>query len=61
MRVAQLLILTSALNNEVLPALELLAHSIRLIPAQPHDLIRAPESDLILVDARANLIATKAL
>jgi hypothetical protein len=29
MRVAQLLILTSAVNNEVLPALELLSHSTR--------------------------------
>ena len=47
MRVAQLLILTSAVNNEVLPALELLSHSVRLIPAQPDQLIAAPESDVV--------------
>jgi len=59
--VAQLLILTSALNDEVLPALALLSHSTRLIPAQPDQLITAPDSDLILVDARANLMAAKSL
>lgn len=57
----QLLILTSAVNNEVLPALSLLSHSTRLIPAQPDQLITAPESDLILVDARTNLAAAKSL
>ncbi|WP_174776646.1 winged helix-turn-helix transcriptional regulator [Cryobacterium tagatosivorans] len=58
---AQLLILTSAVNNEVLPALQLLSHGTRLIPAQPHHLITAPESDLILVDARENLMASRSL
>jgi DNA-binding response OmpR family regulator len=59
--VAQLLILTSAVNDDVLPALELLSHSTRLIPAQPDQLITAPDSDLILVDARTNLMAAKSL
>jgi len=59
--VAQLLILTSAMNDEVLPALALLSHSTRLIPAQPDQLITAPDSDLILVDARTNLMAAKSL
>jgi DNA-binding response OmpR family regulator len=59
--VAQLLILTSAVNDDVLPALELLSHSTRLIPAQPDQLITAPDSDLILVDARVNLMAAKSL
>ncbi|MBX0300259.1 response regulator transcription factor [Cryobacterium sp. 1639] len=58
---AQLLILTSAVNDDVLPALALLSHSTRLIPAQPDQLITAPDSDLILVDARANLMAAKSL
>jgi len=61
MRVAQLLILTSDVNDEVLPALALLSHGTRLIPAQPNQLINAPESDLILVDARANLMASRSL
>jgi DNA-binding response OmpR family regulator len=59
--VVQLLILTSAVNDDVLPALELLSHSTRLIPAQPDQLITAPDSDLILVDARVNLMAAKSL
>jgi DNA-binding response OmpR family regulator len=59
--VAQLLILTSAVNDDVLPALELLSHSTRLIPAQPDQLITAPDSDLIVVDARTNLMAAKSL
>ncbi|TFD71351.1 response regulator transcription factor [Cryobacterium gelidum] len=58
---AQLLILTSAANNDVLPALALLSHSARLIPAQADQLINAPDSDLLLVDARSNLAAAKSL
>ncbi|TFB86946.1 response regulator transcription factor [Cryobacterium algoricola] len=60
-RVAQLLILTSAVGGEVLPALALLSHGIRVIPAQPDQLITAPDSDVILVDARTNLMAAKSL
>jgi DNA-binding response OmpR family regulator len=59
--VAQLLILTSAGDNEVLPALELLSHKSRQIPAQPAALVTAPASDLILVDARTDLAAAKSL
>ncbi|TFD69998.1 response regulator transcription factor [Cryobacterium sp. Hb1] len=58
---AQLLILTSVANNDVLPALALLSHSAKLIPAQADQLINAPDSDLILVDARSNLAAAKSL
>ena len=58
---AQLLILTSAVGGEVLPALALLSHGIRAIPAQPDQLITAPDSDVILVDARTNLMAAKSL
>ena len=58
---AQLLILTSAANNDVLPALALLSHSARMIPAQADQLINAPDSDLLLVDARSNLAAAKSL
>ncbi|WP_104127623.1 response regulator transcription factor [Cryobacterium sp. Y57] len=58
---AQLLILTSVANNDVLPALALLSHSAKLIPAQADQLINAPDSDVILVDARSNLAAAKSL
>ena len=58
---AQLLILTSAVNSEVLPALGLLSHRTRQIPAEPASLITAPSCDLILVDARQDLASAKSL
>jgi DNA-binding response OmpR family regulator len=58
---AQLLILTSAASSDVLPALSLLTHRTRAIPASPDQLVRAPECDLIFLDATTNLAAAKAL
>lgn len=58
---AQLLILTSAVDTDVLPALGLLSHRTRQIPASPASLINAPTSDLIFVDARQDLAHAKAL
>ena len=58
---AQLLILTSAVETDVLPALGLLSHKVRSIPAEPAHLISAPPSDLILVDARHDLASAKSL
>lgn len=58
---AQLLILTSAADAEVLPALALLGHRSRRIPAEPASLIAAPSCDLIFVDARADLAGAKSL
>ena len=58
---AQLLILTSAGDNEVLPALGLLSHKTRQIPAEPASLITAPTCDLILVDARFDLASARSL
>jgi DNA-binding response OmpR family regulator len=59
--VAQLLILTPAVDNDVLPALSLLSHRVRRIPAEPASLVNAPSSDLILVDARGDLASAKSL
>jgi DNA-binding response OmpR family regulator len=59
--VAQLLILTSAVEGDVLPSLGLLGHRVRAIPAEPAALINAPTTDLILVDARADLVSAKSL
>ncbi|SDT23722.1 winged helix-turn-helix transcriptional regulator [Microterricola viridarii] len=58
---AQLLILTSAVNNDVLPALALLSHRVRTLPPQLDQLLAAPEADLILIDARVNLVQAKSL
>jgi DNA-binding response OmpR family regulator len=59
--VAQLLILTSAVDNEVLPSLGLLSHKTRQIPASPASLISAPTCDLIFVDGRQDLASAKSL
>jgi DNA-binding response OmpR family regulator len=52
-----LLLLTSALqpSAEVLPALALLGHAVRILPAEGSALLEAPDSDLVLVDGRQEL------
>ena len=47
-----LLLLTSALQPSaaVLPALALLGHQVKILPAEGSALLEAPESDLLLVD-----------
>jgi len=58
-----LLLLTNALepSDEVLPALGLLLHSIRVAPSEASALIDAPPTDVILVDARRDLVQAKGL
>ncbi len=58
-----LLLLTSALrpSAEVLPALTLLPHAVRVIPAEAGALLDAPRSDLILLDARRDLVPARDL
>ena len=58
---AQLLILTRAVDSEVLPALGLLSHRTRQIPAEPAQLVNAPSCDVLMIDARADLASAKAL
>lgn len=59
---ALILVLTSAPTSEhVLPALELLSHRVRQIPAEPAQLVSAPESDIVIVDARHDLASAKSL
>ena len=57
---AQLLVLSSA-PDAALPSLELLSHHVRVIPATPAQLVSAPDADLVLVDARGDLVAAKSL
>jgi DNA-binding response OmpR family regulator len=59
--VAQLLILTSQVDNDVLPSLGLLSHRVRQIPAQPAQLVNAPACELIMIDARTDLAGAKSL
>ena len=60
---SQVLLLTSALQSsaEVLPALSLLGHSVRILPAEGSALLEAPDSDLILVDGRQDLAGARDL
>ena len=62
-RVAHLLLLTNTLapSAEVLPALGLLTHHVRILPAEPAALVDGPTCDLILVDARRELALGKSL
>ena len=50
-----LLLLTNALapSAEVLPALGLLTHQVRILPAEPTALVDAPAGDVVLLDARS--------
>jgi DNA-binding response OmpR family regulator len=56
-------LLTNALepSDEVLPALGLLLHSVRVAPAEASALIDAPPADIVLVDARRDLVQAKSL
>jgi DNA-binding response OmpR family regulator len=60
---ARVLLLTNTLgaSAEVLPALGLLQHQVRILPAEASVLVDAPEADLLLIDARRDLPATKSL
>jgi DNA-binding response OmpR family regulator len=58
-----LLLLTSApqASVEVLPALGLLPHSVRVLPAEGTALLEAPPVDLVLVDGRQDLAKARDL
>jgi DNA-binding response OmpR family regulator len=58
---AQLLVLTSLSEQEALPALSLLSHRVRYIPAEPASLVSAPSHDLVFLDARKDLSSAKAM
>jgi len=60
---SRLLLLTHAVqpSTEVLPALGLLAHSVRIAPAEAAALLDASPCDALLVDARRDLPHAKSL
>ncbi len=60
---SQLLLLTNTLqpSTEVLPALGLLSHSLRVAPAEASALLEAPPADALLVDGRRDLPHVRSL
>jgi DNA-binding response OmpR family regulator len=58
---AKVLLLTNTLgaSAEVLPALGLLQHQVKILPAEASVLVDAPEVDLLLIDARRDLPTVK--
>jgi DNA-binding response OmpR family regulator len=58
-----LLLLTNALqpSAEVLPALGLLLHRVRVAPAEVTALVDAPQADVVLVDGRRELAHARSL
>lgn len=58
---AQLLVLTPALDSEVLPALGMLGHTVRSLPATTDSILNPPSCDLVLVDGREDLPTARAL
>ncbi|SDS42995.1 winged helix-turn-helix transcriptional regulator [Microlunatus soli] len=60
---ATLLLLTNDMqvSTDVLPALELLSHQVRVTSAEPTALLDAPQADVILLDARRDLVGARSL
>ena len=58
-----LILVTNARGNsiDILPALSLLNHQVKIMPAEPSALINAPICDAVLVDARKDLPGAKSL
>ncbi|WP_149204092.1 response regulator transcription factor [Actinotalea subterranea] len=58
---ADLLLLTPSAGGsaQVLPALGLLAHRVRVLPVEPSALLDAPDSDVLLLDARRDLATAR--
>src|SRR4051794_8300483 len=60
---ATLLLLTNDMHtsSEILPALELLPHQVKVAPAEATALLDAPAADVILLDARRDLVGARSL
>ncbi len=60
---AKVLLLTNTLgaSAEVLPALALLQHQVKILPAEASVLVDSPVMDLLFIDARRELPTVKAL
>jgi CheY-like chemotaxis protein len=61
--VSTLLLLTNALqpSAEIVPALGLLGHHVRVVPAEASALLDVQQPDAVLVDARRELVQARSL
>ena len=57
---AQVLLLSDA-PDDALPSLELLNHRVRAFPSEASSIVRAPNVDITLIDARKNLAHARSL
>lgn len=57
---AQVLLLSDA-PDDALPSLELLNHRVRSFPSEASSIVRAPNVDITLIDARKNLAHARSL
>ncbi|MGV1004029.1 MAG: winged helix-turn-helix transcriptional regulator [Candidatus Nanopelagicales bacterium] len=60
---SRITLMTDALgpSGEVLPALALLAHHVRVVPAEASVLLETPQIDALLIDGRRDLVQVRAL
>ncbi len=60
---SKLLLLSNALqaSSEILPALAVLPHQVRILPAEPAVLLDAPDCDAVIVDGRHDLASVRSL
>ncbi len=59
---AQVLLLTASSDPDfVLPSLQLLGHEVVAAPAENASLVRGTQADVLLVDARSDLVGARAL
>jgi DNA-binding response OmpR family regulator len=58
-----ILLLTNSPGSsvDVLPALELLNHKVHILPAEPTALLETDPSDVVMVDARKDLVGARSL
>ncbi|WP_298454813.1 response regulator transcription factor [uncultured Cellulomonas sp.] len=58
---AELLLLTPTAGGsaQVLPALGLLSHRVRVLPVEPSALVDAPDADVVVLDARRDLVVAR--
>jgi DNA-binding response OmpR family regulator len=60
---SRILLLTNSTQASatVLPALGLLGHHVRILPAEPSALLEAPPVEIVMVDGRTDLVAVRGM